>query len=109
MAAYLNLNKATPKHSVAATCTLATHLHAIRALVNQHSAPAQFPTPLQSLSGVPMVGGMVGGMGRASRARKDDLRLTHANILRVLADNLPSGALLKNYNVPEARQQGNVS
>ncbi len=49
------------------------------------------PPWLQSLTGVPMMG----GSSRASRARKDDLRLTHANILRVVADNLPPGSLLK--------------
>ena len=37
----------------------------------------------------------VPGMGRG-RARRDDARLIHAHILRVLAANLPPGALTKN-------------
>ena len=48
-----------------------------------------------------------GGGGRASRARKDDLRLAHANIVRQLADGLPPGALLRGQG--SGRQGGNVS
>lgn len=42
----------------------------------------------------------VPGMGRASKMRKEDVRLTQANMYRVLSANLPEGSLVKNAVSP---------
>jgi len=56
----------------------------------------------QSVSGArSLVGGHGGGSGRgsASRNRREEARLVHANVLRVLCSNLPSGSLSRNSSL----------
>jgi hypothetical protein len=43
-------------------------------------------------------------MGRASKMRKEDVRLTQANMYRVLSANLPEGSLVKNAVSPATQQ-----
>ena len=56
--------------------------------------PAPPPPPLlpQSIT-MPSVPGMMGGR---KAARKDDVRLAHAHLIRMLANNLPPGSLADN-------------
>ncbi|KAH7623253.1 hypothetical protein Ndes2526B_g01675 [Nannochloris sp. 'desiccata'] len=44
-------------------------------------------------------GGGGGGRGSASRNRREEARLVHANVLRVLCSNLPTGSLSRNSSL----------
>ncbi len=54
-----------------------------------------------SVSGRSLVGGggAGGGRGNASRNRREEARLVHANVLRVLCSNLPPGSLSRNSSL----------